>query len=155
MYFGEYIRELRKKRGFEQAEAARMLGMSPARLNDIEAGRRNFTREPPTRLLKKIAATYDHPLANLLEHTEFFQYEKSIVLDLLSDVEPSLVKLAEHVAVMSREAAQYTPEMEASTKEASRLLDDMKTGVRVARVRLQRGARVTLVEIQTHDKKGK
>lgn len=155
MYFGEYIRGLREKRGFQQAEAARMLGMTPAKLNDLEKGRRNFVREPPTRLLKRIAAVYDHPLASLMEHTEFFQYEKSIVLDLLSDVEPALAKLDTHVAEMSREAERYTPEMEASAKAAKALLDDLKTGVRVARVRLQRGARLSLAEIQTRDKKGK
>lgn len=154
MYFGEYIRELRLARGFTQAEAARLLGMSPTRLNDIEKGRRNFAREPPTKLLRKIAAVYAHPLAKLMEHTELFQYEKSIVLDLLSDVEPALLKLDGHLQDMVREAERYTPEMEAAAKQARALMDDLKTGVRVARVRLLRGSRVTLQDIRTKDGSG-
>ncbi len=154
MYFGEYIKELRIARGLNQREAAKMLGISPPRLNDIERGRRNYSREPPTKFLRKISAVYDHPISKLMEHTEMFQYEKSIVLDLLSDVEPALTRLDEKVAFMCREAAQYTPEMEASTHEARQLLDDLKTGVRVARVRLQRGMRVTLEDIRAKDTVG-
>lgn len=140
MRFGDYIMKLRESVGMSQAHAARELGMSAQRLCDIERGRRNFVR-PPTQLLKKIALVYDHPFSSLLQNSEFFTYEKSIITDLLTDIEPAIKTLEQKTMEMAVEARQYTPEMEALATEAMRLTRELQLSIAVVKKRFSKGAR--------------
>jgi len=140
MQFGDYILNLRLAAQQSLTDAARDLGMSPQRLCDIEQGRRVF-KHPPLELLRNISVLYKHPFASLVANTEFFQYEKQIVSDLLADLDP-LTRELEHKAVaMLVEARQYTPEMEAICSEAVALTQSLKMAIMLAKTRFSKAPR--------------
>jgi transcriptional regulator with XRE-family HTH domain len=141
MIFGEYIQKLRLVKGLTLSQAARDLGMAPQRLCDIEQGRRTF-KHPPLQLFRKLATLYEHPLSSLIENTEFFQYEKSIVSGLLSDMEPLIVKLEAKALEMYVEAKQYTPEMEAFAAENVSLTQSLKMALMLAKTRFSKAPKM-------------
>lgn len=155
MNFGAYIRKLREAKRMTQADAARAFGISQQYLNDIEAGRRNFKKEPALSFLKRISAVYDHPLTSLIDNTEFFHYEKTIVLDLFTDFEPALEALASKLRDMSMEARQYTPEMETMVAEANGLLRLLKDAIRLTKKRLRRGENAVVIKAPLTSVEGK
>lgn len=138
MKFGEYVQSLRMAKNLSLSEAARELQISPQRLCDIEQGRRYFTRPPPLSVLKKIALVYDHPIAHLVTNTEFFQYEKSLIHDLLASLEPIAKNLENKALEMVIEAKQYTPEMESLATESHALTQDLRAAILVAKSRYLR-----------------
>ena len=139
MRFGEYIHRLREAKRMTLAHAARELGMTPQKLCDIEQGRRNFQKQPSIEKLQKFAAVYDHPLSNLITNTEFFQYEKSIINELIVEIEPVSAEMENKALEMLVEARQYTPEMESLACEAHALTQRLKTAIAVAKARCARG----------------
>lgn len=143
MRFGQYIQKLREAKGLSLTDAARELGITPQRLCDIEKGRKNFQKQPKTDFLRNIAAVYDHPFANLVANTEYFQYEKSIVTDLLAELEPLSIELDQKVLEMLIEARQYTPEMETLAADTRRLTERLKQALVLANTRFGRGLRPT------------
>lgn len=154
MRFGEYILNLREAKSLSLTRAARELGITPQRLCDMEQGRRNFKRKPPADLLKRIAAVYDHPYTNLVENTEFFQYEKSLLCELLADIEPVSEELTSKAVAMLVEAKHYTPEMEAMAGETVRLAQSLSVALGVAKTRAKRGPGRGLLESSTTRKAG-
>lgn len=140
MDFGAYIQKLREEKGLPLAEAARQLGLTPQRLCDMEAGRRNFLKPPPLQLLKNMSVVYDHPYAQLVSNTGYFQFEKTIVHDLLGDLEPIAAKLEKGALDMLIEARQYTPEMEVMARDAVAYCQDLKAAILLAKTRYSKGA---------------
>lgn len=138
MQFGQYIRSLRLAKELSVAKAAKELGLTSQKLCDIESGRRNFVH-PPFELMKKVAAVYDHPYANLVANAEFFAYEKTIIGELLGNIEPLTEKLESKTIEMVIEAKQYTPEMEALARDANKLATDLKLALLLAKARLDKG----------------
>lgn len=138
MKFGEYIQKLRLAKGLSLTDAARALKMPPQRLCDIEQGRRYFVRPPSMQVLKKIALVYDHPIAHLVTNTEFFQYEKSLIHDLLAALEPIAKNLENKALEMVIEAKQYTPEMEGLATETHGLTQDLRAAILLAKSRYSR-----------------
>ncbi len=138
MRFGEYVKVLREAKGLTITLAAKELGMSPQKLCDIEQSRRNFSKHPPAPLLRKMAAVYDHPFANLVLNTEFFHYEKTIVDDLFREFEPVLKQLDRITLDMHVEAKQYTPEMEGLTGKAQDLVSALKLSLSLAKAKISK-----------------
>jgi len=154
MRFGDYLQKLREAKSYTLKDAARELGISPQRLCDLEQGRRNFTKPPPLILLRKIAALYDHPFVNLVTNTEFFQYEKSVITDLLQDLEPLASQLEAKTLEMLVEAKQYTPEMEAQAAEAHRLTLGLQMAILLAKTRYSKAPRAKLLDAPRSTKTG-
>jgi len=155
MRFGEYIQKLREAKAYSLTFAARELGMTPQRLCDIEQGRRNYKRHPPLDLLRKMATVYDHPYSNLITNTEFFTYEKVIISDMISDLEPVANALEKKVLEMVVEAKSYTPEMEVLSGEALHLSQELKMGLMLAKARHSRISRIAVPGSEVPTKKRK
>lgn len=155
MRFGEYIQKLREAKALTLSEAARELCITPQRLCDIEQGRRNFTSQPPLILMRRLAALYDHPFASLVTNTEFFQYEKDIITDLLADLEPLANQLETKVLEMFLEAKQYTPEMESHAAVAHKLTQELKMGILLAKTRYSRAIRTRILDAPRSKRTGK
>lgn len=149
MRFGEYIFNLREAKKMPLNVAARELGITPQRLCDMEQGRRNFKRKPSNELLRRIALVYDHPFTNLVENSEFFEYEKSLLTELLADIEPVSEQLNEKALAMVIEAKRYTPEMEVMAQETMRLAQSLKVALRVVKSRAKREPNVGLFDSST------
>jgi transcriptional regulator with XRE-family HTH domain len=67
---GDYLRELRHDRNLSIREAAKRIGVSFSRLEELESGRSRTTGKPTlpsTDMLIKIARFYEQPLPLLLE----------------------------------------------------------------------------------------
>lgn len=138
MRFGDYVKKLREAKSLTLTQAASELGMTPQRLCDIENGRRAHVKAPLP-LMRKIALVYDHPLAKLIENTEFFEYEKTVIRDLLSDVEPLSLRIEATALDIVHEAREYTPEMEESAVRLHGLALELKTAISRAKARYSRG----------------
>lgn len=72
MTLGDYLKSLRLDRNLSAREAARRIGISYTRLQEVESGVSRTTGKPTTPkldLLIKIAKGYDQPLPLLLEMT--------------------------------------------------------------------------------------
>lgn len=70
MSIGEYLKKLRQERNLSAREAAKRIGISYTRLQELEMGISRTTGKatsPTTDLLIKIARGYDQPLSLLLE----------------------------------------------------------------------------------------
>lgn len=138
MKFGQYIKLLREAKQLSQREAAIQLGMTPQKLCDIEQGRRYF-QQPPYALLRKVAAVYEHPYANLVTNSEFFTYEKSVISELLADIEPLTDNMVAISLEMLLEAKQYTPEMESAARATHELAQQVKMALLLAKARVNSG----------------
>ena len=69
---GEHLKKLRLERGLSAREAAKRIGISYTRLQELESGVSRTTGKPTspsTDLLIKIAKGYDQPIPLLLEMT--------------------------------------------------------------------------------------
>lgn len=70
MSIGEYLKKLRQERNLSAREAAKRIGISYTRLQELEMGTSRTTGKatsPSTDVLIKIAKGYDQPLPLLLE----------------------------------------------------------------------------------------
>lgn len=70
MSIGEYLRKLRQERNLSAREAAKRIGISYTRLQELEAGTSRTTGKatsPTTDVLIKIAKGYEQPLPLLLQ----------------------------------------------------------------------------------------
>lgn len=70
MAIGDYLKNLREKRGLSIREAARRVGISYTRLQELERGISRTTGKPTspsTEILIKIAKGYEQPIPVLLE----------------------------------------------------------------------------------------
>lgn len=135
MLFGAYIKKLRKSRGLSLTKAAIELGMPIQRLCDIEGGRRLVKKPPSLEMMKRIANLYDHPVSLLIENTEFYQKEATIISHLTDEVEPLVDDMVKNSLEMLYEAKQYTPEMEKAATQNYRLSQDIQLAIKLIKRR--------------------
>ena len=87
----EMIRELRKTKGYQQKEIAKMLGISPQTYNGYERGR----NEPPIEVLVRISYLYDLPVDILVQRDRMHKLNESALI--------SVTKMEEEIAQIKQD----------------------------------------------------
>lgn len=111
---GDYLRRLRRDRGWSAREASKRLGVSSNRLLEIECGHSRTTSKPTTpsvELLLRISQGYEVPLPLLLE------------LAGLADKSPDEQLEAELIQVW-RSLSPHTRDMAIAVVRAMKAQDD-------------------------------
>jgi transcriptional regulator with XRE-family HTH domain len=126
--FGQYIKQLRESRSLSLADAARLLGVTPQKLWDMENGRRH-TKKVPRPLITAIARTYRVPIGVIAEATKIKIAEKQVLSEHLADTRPLVTRAVRLTAALVNEARAYTPELEQDAIKLYDLLQDLKTRI--------------------------
>ena len=105
-YLGNYLADLREKRGFKQTKISEEFGVN---LNDIEKGKRPVTDD----LLFNLSKKYDTPLEDVVERKHWPQLRllsciirpTEVKSDLLSEIESELT--SQEVEDITEELKRY------------------------------------------------
>jgi transcriptional regulator with XRE-family HTH domain len=126
MHFGQYIKELRLSKEIGLSDAARVIGVTPQFLCDLESGRRSFAKRPNLKLLQKFADIYDHPYSSLVKNATLIHQQRVFIIDLLKELEPKTALLDRLLFEMCIESKRFTPELEELAAKSHAGLQDIK-----------------------------
>ena len=88
MSLSDYIRKMRKRKGWSQRDLATASGISNAEISRIEAGKR---KEPSSSVLKAIANALNIPVEELLQQAGVIEKGRAVVDEVLERVESTNV----------------------------------------------------------------